>query len=109
MLGYLHNLALASGLAAEVDSSAVPAIAGAERLLEDEAAAVSGGARRNRVHADAFTTFEPSVPEARRRLLCDPMTSGGLLVAVAPERAGDIPGALIGSLHEGEPGSITVR
>jgi len=109
LAGHLHNLALASGLAAEVDASAVPVIAGVDRLLEHGDAAVSGGARRNRLHADAFTTFDPSVPEARRRLLCDPMTSGGLLVAVAPDRTGEIPGALIGTLHEGEPGSISVR
>ena len=37
------------------------------------------------------------------------MTSGGLLVAVAAERAADVPGPVIGRLAEGEPGTIVVR
>ena len=36
------------------------------------------------------------------------MTSGGLLAAVAAGDAGRIPGAAIGRLVEGEPGSISV-
>ena len=36
------------------------------------------------------------VGEARRRLACDAMTSGGLLAAVAPERAGEIDGWVVG-------------
>ena len=48
------------------------------------------------------------VDEWRRRLVCDATTSGGLLVAVAAERAGEVPGAVIGRLVDGEPGSITV-
>ena len=36
------------------------------------------------------------------------MTSGGLLAAVAPERAGAIEGAVVGRLRAGEPGTIFV-
>jgi len=36
------------------------------------------------------------------------MTSGGLLAAVAPERAGEIDGAVVGRLVAGEPGTILV-
>jgi selenide,water dikinase len=66
---------------------------------------VSGGARRNRADADTFTTWG-EIPEPRRRLLCDPMTSGGLLAAV-PDPAG-IDGWTVGRLVPGEPGSINV-
>ncbi|MEA2291331.1 MAG: selenide, water dikinase, partial [Solirubrobacteraceae bacterium] len=48
------------------------------------------------------------VPEPRRRLLCDAMTSGGLLAAVAPGRAGEIDGWVVGRLVAGEPGTIAV-
>ena len=110
LLGHLHELALASGVAAEVQAEAVPAIDGVVELLGDaDGGAVAGGTRRNRGHAEAdFATFADGVPEALRWLVCDAMTSGGLLVAVAPERAGAIPGAVIGRLVEGEPGTITV-
>jgi selenide,water dikinase len=100
LLGHVHELALASGLAAEIDASAVPAIDG---VLDLDA--VSGGARRNRADADTFTTWG-EIPEPRRRLLCDPMTSGGLLAAV-PDPAG-IDGWTVGRLVPGEPGSINV-
>ena len=77
-------------------------------LLEGDEA-VSGGSRRNREYAETFTTFAAAVPEARRRLVCDATTSGGLLVAVAPEAATSLPGPIVGEIVAGEPGTITVR
>jgi selenide, water dikinase len=109
LLGHLRELAAGSGLAAEVDAQAVPAIEGVLELLADPGeAAVAGGTRRNRAHAESFSTFARRVPEARRWLVCDAMTSGGLLVALAPERAGEVPGAVIGRLADGPAGSIAV-
>ena len=107
LLGHLHELTAASALAAEVDADAVPAIEGVEALLRGNDA-VSGGSRRNREHAETFTRFASDVEEWRRRLVCDATTSGGLLVAVAPERAADVPGAVVGRLVDGRPGSISV-
>ena len=110
LLGHLHELALASGVAAEVDAAAVPAIEGVLELLGDPSeAAVAGGTRRNREHAETFSVFSESVGEAARWLVCDAMTSGGLLAAVAPERAALIPGAVIGRLVSGAAGTIAVR
>jgi selenide,water dikinase len=107
LLGHLHELALASGVAAEVEAAAVPAIEGALELLVDDRA-VAGGSRNNRAYAEEFASFAPGVEEVRRRLVTDAMTSGGLLVAVDPSRAGEVPGAVIGRLREGEPGTISV-
>jgi selenide,water dikinase len=103
----VHELAEASGLAAEIDAAAVPAIDGVLELLADERA-VAGGSRRNRADAETFATWAPGVEEARRRLACDAMTSGGLLAAVAPERAGEIDGWIVGRLRAGAPGTIAV-
>jgi selenide,water dikinase len=108
LLGHLHELTRASGVAAELDAAAVPAIDGALELLADEAA-VSGGSRRNAEHAGEFASFADGIDPARRRLVTDAMTSGGLLAAVPPERTGDMPGAAIGRLVEGPPGAISVR
>jgi selenide, water dikinase len=107
LLGHLHELAEASGLAAEVHAGAVPAIAGAAELLETPDA-VAGGSRRNREWAQTFAAFAEDVPESQRRLVCDAMTSGGLLVALAPERAGGVPGAVVGRLVDGPPGQVAV-
>ncbi len=108
LLGHLHELALASGVAAEIDARAVPAIDGALELLADDAA-VAGGSARNRADAERFAWFAPEVEEARRRLVCDAMTSGGLLAALDPGRAPELPGTLVGRLVAGEPGRISVR
>jgi selenide, water dikinase len=106
LLGHLHELAEASGLAAEVDAAAVPAIDGVLELLEGDAA-LAGGSKRNRADAARFTDWGDAVPEPRRRLLCDAMTSGGLLAAIPPAAA--MEGAVIGRLVEGEPGTVSVR
>ncbi len=107
LLGHVHELAAASGLAAEIDAAAVPAIHGVLDLLADDRT-VAGGSRRNRADADTFTTWSPAVPEARRRLVCDAMTSGGLLAAVAPDNAPQIEGWPVGRLLRGPAGAINV-
>jgi selenide, water dikinase len=108
LLGHLHGLAAASGVAAEVDAEAVPAIAGALELLRDERA-LAGGTRRNREHAETYTSFASDVGETRRWLVCDAMTSGGLLIAASVDRASELPGVIIGRLVDGPAGEIAVR
>jgi selenide, water dikinase len=108
LLGHLRELALASGVSAEVCAASVPAISGALELLAAEDA-ISGGSRNNRRSAETYSTFEPGVEEVRRRLVCDAMTSGGLLVAVSPDRADELPGPVVGHLTGGPAGAITVR
>ncbi|MBA3809115.1 MAG: selenide, water dikinase SelD [Solirubrobacterales bacterium] len=107
LLGHLHSLALASGVAAEIEAAAVPAIDGTLQLLESEQA-VSGGSARNREYAESFTTFTSAVPEALRRLVCDATTSGGLLVAVPADRADAVPGSVVGQVVSGDAGAIVV-
>jgi selenide,water dikinase len=107
LLGHLHELTLASGVAAVLEAAAVPAIDGVLELLADERA-IAGGSRNNRRYAEEFASFAPDVDEVSRRLLTDAMTSGGLLVALDPARAGELPGHVVGRLVEGEPGTISV-
>ena len=108
LLGQLHSLARASGVAAEVQAGAVPGIDGVGELLADDAA-VSGGSPRNRDYADGFTRWQEDVPAWRRRLLCDATTSGGLLAAVPAVTAHLLPGPIVGRLTDGPAGAITVR
>jgi selenide, water dikinase len=115
LLGHLHELALASGVAARLEAAAVPAIDGALELVA--AGAVAGGSRRNREWLEQHVHFAESLPEPVRALLCDAMTSGGLLVATPAERAGEMERALaeaspftarIGTLQSGPAGRIAV-
>jgi selenide, water dikinase len=107
LLGHLHSLARHSGVAAVLDADAIPFIEGAPELLEQEQA-LSGGTRRNLGYAEGFTEFGPGVAQWRRWLACDATTSGGLLVALAPERAEAIPGVTVGRVVAGDPGALLV-
>jgi selenide,water dikinase len=108
LLGHLRELCEASGVSAEIQASAVPVIEGALELAADERCH-AGGSRRNAEYAAGFTDFAEGVPGPRRFLLADAMTSGGLLVAVPAERGEEVPGARIGTITEGAPGSIRVE
>jgi len=107
LLGHLHEMCLAGGLAAQIDAGAIPIIQGAEGLAAEEEAQ-SGGSRRNGDHAASFTRWEPGVTTATRVLLTDAITSGGLLVAVPEARSATAPGVRIGHLTDGVPGQIEV-
>jgi selenide,water dikinase len=109
LLGHLHELALASGVAAEIEASAVPAIDGVLELLgEGEETAIAGGTRRNRAYGETFSRFAADVPPAHRWLVCDAMTSGGLLAAMPEAAWASVPGARVGRLIDGPPGTISV-
>ena len=107
LLGHLHELCLASEVAAEIDAAAVPAIPGVLDLLRSAEPPIAGGTRRNREWVEPAVEWGDDVPEERRWLLCDAMTSGGLLVAAAAEAKGL--GPQIGAIVEGKPGRMTVR
>jgi selenide,water dikinase len=106
LLGHLFEMCAASRVAASLDAASVPAIPGVLELLSSPEPPIAGGTRRNRDWVEPSVEWEPSVPEERRWLLCDAMTSGGLLVAAPP--GSDLPGARIGRLVAGEPGRIAV-
>ncbi len=105
LLGHLHEMTIASGVAARVESARVPLIEGALELIE--AGALAGGSRRNRAWVEPHVEFGPQVAEPMRALLCDAMTSGGLLVCAPPGR--DLAGAQrIGEIKAGPAGQIQV-
>jgi selenide,water dikinase len=108
LLGHAYELAAAGGVQVELSASAVPAIPGVAELLQDAEPPVAGGTRRNREWVEPHVDWAAEVPEWQRWLLCDAMTSGGLLVA-APAGAADPPGVEIGRIAEGgEPGRVRV-
>ncbi|GIX29586.1 MAG: selenide, water dikinase [Porticoccaceae bacterium] len=82
LLGHLLELCRGSGLAAEVDWPAIPLLPGVDQYLA--AGAVPGGCERNWA---SYGGEVDSLEERVRLVLCDPQTSGGLLIAAAPEAA----------------------
>jgi selenide,water dikinase len=115
LLGHLHGLLDASGLAAEIDASAAPLLPGTLDLASE--GVIPGGTRKNRSYLEGRVDWG-SLPEAERLVLSDAQTSGGLLVAVSDHRADALRQAFIdrrvraaeiGRTTEGTPGTITVR
>jgi selenide,water dikinase len=116
LLGHLHNLAAASGLAASVDASRVPILPFVRPLVD--AGVVPGGSVRNMEFVEPHVRWAEHVDASTRLLLCDAQTSGGLLIAVPAEREAELLAGLraaetsaaapIGELRAGEAGSIAV-
>ena len=116
LLGHLQNMLAASGVSAEIDAASVPLLPRAADLAAR--GAIPGGTTRNREALTDTVRFDAAVPETIRVLLFDAQTSGGLLIAVPPNRADSLLAALknektpaaarIGRIVGGPPGTITV-
>ncbi len=85
LLGHCYELTAASGVGAEIWFNAVPVFEQVMELAEE--AVIPGGAYRNCKYLEKHIHYDSSLAEHLRLLLCDPQTSGGLLIAVAKEQA----------------------
>lgn len=92
LLGHLREMLAGGGIGARVSLSRVPVIEGTWDLVRADVC--PGGTRRNLAAVERQVDFAPQLDEAERLLLCDAQTSGGLLIAVAPERAAALEEAL---------------
>lgn len=99
LLGHLSEMCRGSGLGATVRQADVPVFEGARRLAE--AGVRTGASPRNWNSVQATIDAPDGWREADRDLLCDPQTSGGLLVACAPERAEAVLALFAAHGHEG--------
>jgi len=84
LLGHLVEMADGARLTARLDYAAVPRLPGVEHYIAE--GCVPGGTLRN---FESYGDKIASLSDAQRDLLCDPQTSGGLLVAVSPEGQGE--------------------
>ena len=85
LLGHLRLIAQGSDVRARVSVGAIPVIEGVEELLDMGIA--PGGTHRNLESLDGVVDWYSDVPEQTKILLADAQTSGGLLIAVAPQKA----------------------
>ena len=106
-LGHLHEM-MGGKLACRVDARRVPVLLGAWEAAD--AFLYTAAGQRNRNHTGPFVRFE-NVPFAMEEILFDPQTSGGLLLAVAPQDADaleaelkevGLPAAIVGKILEKE-------
>jgi len=112
LLGHLAHVAEGSALTARIHTAHVPLLPGA--LAAAGAGLVPGGSKRNLRYVQERLVGSSEVDPALLTVLADAQTSGGLLLAVDPERADalveDVGGVsvVVGELVAGEPGQIVL-
>ncbi len=111
LIGHLLEICRGSGVAATIDFARLPLLANALALARD--GVVTGASTRNWEGYGHDVDVGPALGDAERALLTDPQTSGGLLVACAPEAVskalalfhaeGFVDAAIIGEVRPGAP------
>jgi selenide,water dikinase len=111
LLGHTLEMCRGANLTAELFADAPVLLEGVEALARD--GVKTGAAGRNWASFGASVRLPADLPEWRKDLLCDPQTSGGLLIAVDPfnaapvltevRRAGFSASRVIGRLIAGPP------
>ncbi len=95
LLGHAAEVARASGVRLRIVASRVPILDRVYDLVARDI--IPAGTRRNvREHA-TFTTFASAISEPARLVLSDAQTSGGLLIAIAPEGVAGLRADLLSS------------
>ena len=108
LLGHAWELARASHVTLEIDSTSVPTIPGALELAA--AGMLTSGDKSNRAYVGEDVSISNAVNKETTSLLFDPQTAGGLLISIAEARAD----SLLNALRETYPqaariGSVTER
>lgn len=91
LLGHAREMALGNPergiepVSLEIDFSAIAYLPGADEAARE--GFIPGGLKNNRDFIGDCVSFADGVPQENRDLLFDPQTSGGLLIAIAPESA----------------------
>ncbi len=88
LIGHATEMATASGVVVVLDVEAVPVLDGALDLVDRN---TPGGGRTNQQHFGGGLEAAAGLDPRRVQLLYDPQTSGGLLLAIAPDA---VPAAL---------------
>ena len=116
LLGHLREMTAGSKVRARVRARAVPLLPQVRELALQ--GLIPGGTGRNYASLQASVRWAPELAEVDRLILSDAQTSGGLLIAVAPERADHllrtllargVPASAIGEVVDEDPlGGIEV-
>lgn len=116
LLGHLYEM-LTPEIGFELDMTKVPLLFGAKEYAS--LGLVPGGAKRNLAYLKPFLEWEEGITEIDLDLLTDPQTSGGLLIAVSPQKVekllqslsqwGVSAGQVIGEVKETPSSKIMIK
>lgn len=97
LLGHLYEMIHGTGLSVSIFTDKIPFFGSAHTAVEK--GAVPGGLKANMKYCSPFVDFYGQIDETSRLLLADPQTSGGLLIAVSPEKKAGLIDLLSDSLE----------
>jgi len=115
LMGHALEMAKGSGVGVRIGADNVPMLPRVRELAE--AGCVPGGTKNNFAHVEGDVAFASSIDQIGQWMLCDAVTSGGLLMAAAPEQsdallaaliAAGVEAPLIGETNADHPGRIVV-
>ncbi|WJY28215.1 MULTISPECIES: selenide, water dikinase SelD [Sporosarcina] len=116
LLGHTSEMAKGSNAGIIIHADEVPVLPRAKELAQD--GHVPGGTKNNFAHLEGAVSFDPRLDQIDQWVLCDAVTSGGLLIAVSADDADQLLSSLqengvaakrIGEVTSEHPGHITVR
>ncbi|MBD8004727.1 selenide, water dikinase SelD [Bacillus norwichensis] len=116
LLGHASEMAKGSNVGIRIFYEQVPILERVQELAES--GAVPGGTKNNFAHLEDVVTYPESMNQIERWILCDAVTSGGLLLAVDSEEAGrlaeelrdnEVEAQVIGEVLGENKGRITVQ
>ena len=116
LLGHASEMAKGSQVGISINQHLVPILPRVRELAVD--GAVPGGTKNNIAHLEGDVSFPNDMEQIDKWILCDAVTSGGLLLSVAEQDADKlqqellehgVESAIIGEVTAGHPGHITVR
>ncbi len=85
LLGHLTEVCNGSGLDAYIDMAAIPLLPGVNDYIES--GTIPGGTHRN---YDSVKHMVSDINDTEKAILCDPQTSGGLLLAIEKDGADEV-------------------
>ena len=88
LLGHVWEMACASNVTIEIDSTRVPLINGALELAR--AGLMTGADKTNREYVGEDVSFVEHIDSSLQKLFYDPQTAGGLLLAISEAKADDL-------------------
>ncbi|KZZ84128.1 selenide, water dikinase SelD [Bacillus sp. SJS] len=115
LLGHTSEMAKGSKAGVRIANEAVPVLPRVRELAEQ--GVIPGGTKNNFAHLQGDVTFPENMDHIDQYILCDAVTSGGLLISVAGEEAdalmkdlldAGVEAAMIGEVTADHPGHITV-
>lgn len=115
LLGHASEMAKGSGMGLIIDQGNVPVLPRVRELAEN--GFIPGGTKNNFAHLEGSILYPEEMDQTDRYILCDAVTSGGLLISVASQqseqllhelRTAGVEAAIIGEVTTSHPGQIKV-